>query len=69
MDCVVPVTPLAVALAAGALGLATARSSMTYLENVRILRTTRRQAVTDALTGLSNRRQLISDLEDLEGLS
>ena len=59
------VTPLAVGLAAGALGLATARSALTYLENVRILRTTSRQAVTDSLTGLGNRRQLISDLEDL----
>ncbi len=58
------VTPLAVGLAAGALGLATVRSAMTYLENVRILRTTSRQAVTDSLTGLANRRQLISDLED-----
>jgi two-component system cell cycle response regulator len=58
------VTPLAVGLAAGALGLATVRSALTYLENVRILRTTSRQAVTDPLTGLANRRQLISDLED-----
>jgi len=47
------VTPLAVGLAAGALGLATARSALTYLENVRILRTTSRQAVTDSLTGLA----------------
>jgi diguanylate cyclase (GGDEF)-like protein len=57
------VTALAVGLAAGALALAAVRSSMTYLENVRILRATRAQAVTDALTGLGNRRQLITDLE------
>ncbi len=61
----VTVTPLAVALAAGALGLAILRSSITYLENVRMMRATRRQAVTDELTGLGNRRQLLLDLEDL----
>jgi two-component system cell cycle response regulator len=57
------VTPLAVALAAGALVLATVRSALTYLENVHILRATSREAVTDSLTGLGNRRQLIEDLE------
>jgi diguanylate cyclase (GGDEF)-like protein len=59
------VTPLAVGLAAVALVVATIRSALTYLENVRILRATSVEAVTDALTGLANRRQLISDLEDL----
>ena len=50
-------------LAAGALALGTVRSGLTYRENVRILRATSLQAVTDALTGLGNRRQLITDLE------
>ena len=59
------VTPLAVGLAAGALALATVRSGLTYLENVRILAATRVQAVSDALTGLGNRRQLIIDLDTL----
>lgn len=57
------VTPLAVALAAGSLVLATLRSALTYLENVRILRATSREAFTDSLTALGNRRQLMADLE------
>jgi len=59
------VTPWAVALAAGALALATVRSALTYRENAAMLRATSAQAVTDALTGLGNRRQLITDLERL----
>jgi two-component system cell cycle response regulator len=59
------VTPLAVGLAAGTLALATVRSALTYRENAQILRATRVQAVTDALTGLCNRRQLIADLDAL----
>lgn len=59
------VTPLAVGLAGGALAVAMVRSALTYLENARILRATRVQAVTDALTGLGNRRQLLADLEIL----
>jgi two-component system cell cycle response regulator len=58
-----PITPLAVALAAGSLVLAALRSALTYLENVRILRARSREAVTDSLTSLGNRRQLMSDLE------
>ncbi|HEX5192127.1 MAG TPA: diguanylate cyclase [Solirubrobacteraceae bacterium] len=61
----VHIAPTAVALAAGALVLATTRSMLTYLENVRLLRTRAREAVTDVLTGLANRRQLIVDLEQL----
>jgi two-component system cell cycle response regulator len=57
------VTPLAVGLAAGSLVLASVRSGLTYLENVRILRARSREAVTDALTTLGNRRRLLSDLE------
>ena len=61
------VTPLAVGFAAGALALGTVRSGLTYRENLRILRETSLQAVTDALTGLGNRRQLITDLGGLFG--
>ncbi len=60
-----PVTTLAVVLAAAALALAAVRSSVTHIENLRILRATRVQAITDALTGLGNRRRLMSDLEEL----
>jgi two-component system, cell cycle response regulator len=56
-------TPLAVGLAAGSLVLAAVRSALTYLENVRILRAKSYEAITDSLTGLGNRRQLMSDLE------
>jgi two-component system, cell cycle response regulator len=60
----VHVAPVAVGLAAGALVLATVRSMLTYLENVRILRTRAREATTDVLTGLSNRRQLLVNLDE-----
>jgi diguanylate cyclase (GGDEF)-like protein len=59
------VSPWAVGLAAGALALASVRSALTYRENAHMLRATSMQAVTDALTGLGNRRQLITDLERL----
>jgi len=60
----VHVAPVAVGLAAGALVVATMRSMLTYLENVGFLRMRAREAMTDVLTGLSNRRQLIADLEE-----
>jgi two-component system cell cycle response regulator len=60
----VHIAPVAVGLAAGALVLATVRSMLTYLENVRILRTRAHEAMTDVLTGLANRRQLVVDLEE-----
>jgi diguanylate cyclase (GGDEF)-like protein len=59
------VTPWAIGLAAGALALATVRSALTHRENAAMLKATNAQAVTDALTGLCNRRQLISDLDRL----
>jgi two-component system cell cycle response regulator len=57
------VTPLAVALAGGALLLGAARAALTYLENLRMLRRSAHQAITDGLTGLGNRRRLMEDLE------
>jgi diguanylate cyclase (GGDEF)-like protein len=62
-----PVTPLAVALAAGALIAATLRAALTYLENVRILRRSAHEAVTDNLSGLGNRRRLMDDLQEAVG--
>ena len=58
------INPLAVALAAGALLAACARAALTYAENVRMLRASAREAVTDHLSGLGNRRQLMADLEE-----
>jgi diguanylate cyclase (GGDEF)-like protein len=57
------VTPVAVGLAAGALVLACLRAGLTYVENVRMLRASAREALTDALSGLGNRRALMDDLE------
>jgi two-component system cell cycle response regulator len=57
------ITPLAVGLAAGALGLASLRASLTYLANVRMLRRSARDALTDSLSGLGNRRALMDDLQ------
>ena len=57
------VTPVAVGLAAGSMILAAVRSALTYVENVHILRARSDEATIDSLTGLGNRRQLMSDLE------
>lgn len=57
------VTPLAVALAGGALLLGAARAGLTYVDNLRMLRRSAHQAITDGLTGLGNRRRLMEDLE------
>ena len=39
-----------------------ARAAMTFDENIRLLRASRADALTDALTGLANRRRLMDDL-------
>ncbi|MEA2410361.1 MAG: hypothetical protein QOC77_922 [Thermoleophilaceae bacterium] len=52
-------------LASAALLAATARLALTTRENLRLLATSRGEALTDALTGLGNRRPLIADLERL----
>jgi two-component system cell cycle response regulator len=57
------VTPVAVGLAAGALVVACVRAGLTYVENVRMLRASAREALTDPLSGLGNRRALMDDLE------
>ena len=58
------ITPTAVGLAAAALVLGTVRAILTFTENVRMLRRSAEDAVTDGLTGLGNRRRLMSDLDD-----
>ena len=57
-------TSVAVALAACTVLIATLRSVLMYLENVRMLRRRAHEAVTDGLSGLGNRRRLMDDLED-----
>jgi diguanylate cyclase (GGDEF)-like protein len=56
---------LAIALATGTLALVVLRLGLTFRENRRLFELTRREATTDALTGLGNRRQLVTDLERL----
>jgi diguanylate cyclase (GGDEF)-like protein len=56
---------LAIALATATLALVVLRLALTFRENRRLLELTRREATTDALTGLGNRRQLVADLERL----
>jgi diguanylate cyclase (GGDEF)-like protein len=58
------ITPLAIVLAASALILAVVRATLTYVENLRMLRSSAREAVTDALSGLGNRRRMMADLDE-----
>jgi two-component system cell cycle response regulator len=58
-----PLTQLEVGFATGALLAVGARATFTYFENARMLRQQTYEAVTDALTGLGNRRRLMHDLE------
>jgi two-component system cell cycle response regulator len=56
-------TPLAVAFAAATVLAACARLMLTVRENLTMLVGSRRMALTDPLTGLSNRRKLMEDLQ------
>ena len=58
-----PVNTVALVLAACAVGAVIARMAITFHRNAALLRTSRRDAETDALTGLANRRRLLLDLE------
>jgi two-component system, cell cycle response regulator len=57
--------PLAVALAAASLLAVMGRATLTFGENIAMLRTSRDEALTDALTGLGNRRALARTLDEL----
>src|SRR5436190_17172577 len=57
---------LAVFLAAASLLAVMARLTLTFRENVAMLRASRDEALTDALTGLGNRRALARELESLD---
>jgi two-component system cell cycle response regulator len=57
------ITPAAVALAACALILGIVRAVLTFTDNIRMLRHSAQDAVTDGLSGLGNRRRLLRDLD------
>jgi diguanylate cyclase (GGDEF)-like protein len=66
---VVQIGPLAILLADTAIGLALLRLAVALADNARLLRLSRLDATTDALTGLGNRRALVArDPNDLVGL-
>ncbi len=54
---------LSIVLATATLALVVVRLAMTFRENGRLFELTRKEAATDSLTGLANRRQLVTDLE------
>src|SRR4051794_19771103 len=56
---------LAIGLAAASLVAVMARATLTFGENVAMLRTSRDEALSDALTGLGNRRALARALDEL----
>jgi two-component system, cell cycle response regulator len=61
--CVADLNLLAVGLAAASLLAVMARTMLTFRDNVTMLRASREEAQTDALTGLGNRRALARALE------
>jgi diguanylate cyclase (GGDEF)-like protein len=58
-----PIGAVAVALGVASLLAVLARLGATFFLNMRMLASTEREATTDALTGLLNRRSLVSELE------
>ena len=63
--CLTRMNPVAVGLSALSLVAVMARLMQTFGENVAMLQTSRDEALTDALTGLGNRRALARELAEL----
>ncbi|HEY1564456.1 MAG TPA: diguanylate cyclase [Gaiellaceae bacterium] len=59
-----PVHVIALILASATIVLVLARTALSVRENSQLLEASRREALTDSLTGLSNRRKLLLDLQD-----
>ena len=57
-----PLHPTALVLALATMAVAIVRMTFTFRENLRLIEGTQREASTDSLTGLANRRQLMIDL-------
>jgi two-component system cell cycle response regulator len=62
--CIAGLNPVAVGLAAASLVAVMCRTMLTFRDNVAMLRASRVEASTDALTGLGNRRALARALEE-----
>jgi diguanylate cyclase (GGDEF)-like protein len=58
-----PVALMALALSSACVGAVILRMMLIFRENLEMLRASRVEATTDALTGLGNRRKLLADLE------
>jgi len=63
VDQATALNPLAVGLACGTIVALVLRMAVTLHENLRMVADSRGEALTDALTGLGNRRKLVADLE------
>jgi len=58
-----PVNNVAIAFSTSAVAAVIARMALTFRQNTVVLQMSRRDAETDSLTGLANRRRLLFDLE------